>query len=153
ANSFDNMFVNAGTVLLNKSVANGAGPADLTIGDGAGTDIVRLLADNQIADTTPVHISLGGRLDLNDMIDTTGSIDGRGVIDLGSGILREGADNGSSSFGGLIIGTGQIFKLGTGTWTLTGNNSYSGQSIVSAGTLIVNGSQPQSDVTVNGSAN
>ena len=39
--------------VLNKTIANAAGPADLTIGDGSGTDIVRLAADNQIADTTP----------------------------------------------------------------------------------------------------
>jgi autotransporter-associated beta strand protein len=89
-------------------------------------------------------------LDLNDMIDTTGSIGGAGQIDLGSGTLRAGADNGSSSFNGLIIGTGTLFKFGTGTWTLNGNNTYSGQTTVSAGTLVVNGSQPRSPVTVNG---
>jgi autotransporter-associated beta strand protein len=153
ANSFDDMFVNSGTLVLNKSIANGAGPADLTIGDGSGTDIVRLLNDNQIADTTEVHVSLGGRFDLDDMSETTGAIDGRGIIDLGSGILRAGADNDSSGFAGLIIGTGSLFKLGTGTWTLSGDNSYTGQTTVSAGTLIVDGSQPQSPVAVNGTAN
>jgi autotransporter-associated beta strand protein len=153
ANSFDGMFVDAGTLVLDKSIANAAGPADLTIGDNSGTDIVRLAADNQIADTTEVHVSLGGRFDLNDMNETTGAIDGRGLIDLGSGILREGADNDSSGFGGLIIGTGSLFKLGTGTWTLTGDNTYTGQTTVSAGTLIVDGSQPQSPVAVNGTAN
>jgi autotransporter-associated beta strand protein len=153
ANSFDDMFVNAGTLILNKSIANAAGPADLTVGDGSGTDIVRLAADNQIADTSEVHIALGGRFDLNDMSETTGAIDGRGLIDLGSGILRAGADNDSSGFAGLIIGTGSLFKLGTGTWTLTGDNTYSGQTTVSAGTLVVDGSQPQSPVAVNGTAN
>ena len=72
------------------------------------------------------------------------------MIDLGSGILRAGADDNSSLFSGLIIGTGSLFKLGTGTWTLSGNNTYSGQTTVSAGTLVVDGSQPQSPVTVNG---
>jgi fibronectin-binding autotransporter adhesin len=153
ANSFDDMFVNAGTLVLNKSIANAAGPADLTIGDGAGTDIVRLNADNQILDTTEVHVSLGGRLDLNDMNETTGAIDGRGIIDLGSGTLREGADNDSSSFIGLIIGTGSLFKLGTGTWTLSGDNTYTGQTTVSAGTLTVDGDQHQSPIVVNGTAN
>ncbi|MCI0745318.1 MAG: autotransporter-associated beta strand repeat-containing protein [Verrucomicrobia subdivision 3 bacterium] len=153
ANSFDDMFVSGGTLVLNKSIANGAGPADLTIGDLTGTDIVRLQSDNQIADTTQVHISSTGRFDLNDNNETTGAIDGRGQLDLGSGTLRAGADNDSSSFSGLIIGTGSLFKLGTGTWTLTGDNTYSGQTTVSAGTLAVEGSQPQSPVTVNGTAN
>jgi len=152
ANSFDDMFVNAGTLLLNKSIANAAGPADLSIGDGSGTDIVRLVSDNQILDTAEVHINLGGRLDVNDMNETTGAIDGRGLIDLGSGILRAGADNDSSVFSGLIIGTGNIFKLGTGTWTLTGDNTYSGSTTVSAGTLVVDGDQHQSQIIVNGTA-
>jgi autotransporter-associated beta strand protein len=151
-NSYDDTFVNAGTLILNKSLANSAVPGDLTIGDGSGTDIVRLAADNQILDTAEVHIAFGGRLDLNDMNETTGSIDGRGTIDLGTGTLRAGTDNGSSVLGGLIIGTGSIFKLGTGTWTLTGNNTYTGGTTVSAGTLVVNGSQQQSPVTVNGTA-
>jgi len=153
ANNFDNMLVSAGTLLLDKSIANAAGFADLSIGDGAGSDIVRLLLDNQIADTTQIHIASSGRLDMNDMIDTTGAIDGRGVIDLGNGILRSGADNGSSTFSGLIIGTGDLFKFGTGTWTLTADNTYSGHTTVSAGTLVVEGSQQQSAVAVNGTAN
>src|SRR6185436_5974661 len=102
---------------------------------------------------TEVHINLGARLDLNDQNETTGAIDGRGLVDLGSGILREGFDNGSSTFSGLIIGTGDIYKLGTGTWTLEGDNTYTGQTTVSAGTLVVNGDQHQSDVAVNGTAN
>jgi autotransporter-associated beta strand protein len=86
------------------------------------------------------------------MIDTTGAIGGSGRIDLGSGggSLRAGADNGSTSYGGLILGTGSLFKFGTGTWTLNANNTYVGQTTVSAGTLAVNGSQPTSDITVNG---
>ena len=153
ANNFDGLFVNAGTLILNKSIANGAGPADLTIGDGSGTDIVRLDADNQIADTTEVHINLGARFDVNDMLETTGAIDGRGLIDLGSGTLRAGADDDSSTFSGLIIGSGALFKLGTGTWRLTGDNTYTGQTTVSSGTLQVDGDQHQSPVVVNGTAN
>src|SRR5207237_1241504 len=101
---------------------------------------------------TELHIANGGRFDLNDQNETTGAIDGRGTIDLGLGTLREGADNNSSTFNGLIIGRGSVFKLGTGTWTLTANNTYLGQTTVSAGILVVNGSQPQSDVAVNGTA-
>src|SRR6185436_19678170 len=66
-NSYDDTFVIAGTLVLSKSLANSAVPGDLTIGDGSGTDIVRLAADNQILDTAEVHIAVGGRLDLNDM--------------------------------------------------------------------------------------
>src|SRR5207253_1570298 len=154
ANGFDDLFIHDGTVLLNKTIANGAGPAEITVGDGIGTkDILRWGRDNQIADTAPIHVASSGRLDLNDMVESTAAIDGQGVIDLGTGILREGVDNNSSTFTGQIIGTGQLFKLGTGTWTLTDDNTYTGQTTVSAGTLLVDGDQHQSAVAVNGTAN
>ena len=146
------MAVDAGTLLLNKTVASGAFAGDLTIGDGSGTDTVRLLLANQIPDTSSVTMASGAVFDLNDQPEQTGFIAGAGQIDLGAAILREGSDDGSSTFSGLIVGTGQVFKLGTGTWTLNGNNTYSGHTTVSAGTLAVNGSQANSDVTVNGSA-
>jgi autotransporter-associated beta strand protein len=152
ANSFGGLFMNAGTLLLAKSIANAAGPADLTVGDGSGSDVVRLLNDNQIADATEVHVTRSGLFDLNDMVETTGAIDGSGRIDLGNGVLRAGANNASSTFTGLIVGTGNLFKFGTGNWTLTGDNAYSGQTTVSAGVLQVDGSQPQSPVAVNGTA-
>ncbi len=152
ANTFNNMTVNAGTLQLNKSIANAAFAGDLAIGDGSGTDVVRLLTDNQIADTSPVMMAGGAVFDLNDQSEQTGSISGSGQIDLGSGALRAGTDNATDSFNGTIFGTGQVFKLGTGTWTLNGNNTYSGHTTVSAGTLVVNGSQLQSDTTVNGTA-
>ena len=152
ANTFNNLTVNAGTLQLNKSVANAAFSGNLSIGDGAGTDTVRLLTDNQIPDSSSVTMTSGAVFDLNDQSEQTGSISGGGQLDLGNGILRAGTDNGSASFNGLIVGTGQLFKLGAGTWTLNGNNTYSGHTTVSAGTLAVNGSQPASDVTVNGTA-
>ena len=155
ANTYGNTFINEGALILSKTIANACIPNHLTIGDGSGgalADVVRYALDNQIADTAAITIAISGLLDLNGMIDTTGSIDGSGRIDLGSGILRAGADNGTATYSGLILGTGTLFKFGTGTWTLTRNNTYSGQTTVSAGTLVVNGSQPQSPVIVNGSA-
>src|SRR6266581_4429544 len=155
ANTYGQTFVNSGTLLLEKSLVNASIPGDLTIGDGVGgvnADVVRLVLNNQIANSAGITIASSGLLDMNDQIDTTGSIGGSGRIDLGAGILEAGADNGSSTFTGLILGTGPLFKFGTGAWTLAGNNTYSGLTTVSAGTLVVNGSQPQSDVTVNGTA-
>jgi autotransporter-associated beta strand protein len=152
ANSFNNLLMNVGTLLLDKTIANAALAGDLFIGDGSGTDTVRLLRDNQIPDNTALTMSSSAVFDMNDQTDTTGSIGGAGQIDLGSGILRAGADNASANFTGLIIGTGDLFKFGSGTWTLEGNNSYSGQTTASAGTLVVNGSQAKSPVMVNGTA-
>ena len=158
ANTYGQTFIDAGTLSLQKTIANVSIPGDVTIGDGFGgtsADVLRYDLDNQIADSVGIIIASSGLLDMNDMIDTTGAIGGPGRIDLGSGggaTLRAGADNGSTTFSGLILGTGNLFKFGTGTWTLSGNNTYSAQTTVSAGTLVVNGSQPQSPVTVNPTA-
>ena len=48
-----------------------------------------------------------------------------------------GAKNTDATFAGNITGN-SITKVGTGTWTLTGTNTYSGATTVNAGTLLVN---------------
>lgn len=53
--------------------------------------------------------------------------------------LTVGSDNASTIFGGIIkdstSGPGGLTKVGTGTLELTGNNNYSGGTIINAGTL------------------
>ena len=53
---------------------------------------------------------------------------------------------------GGVIGTttGTVTKDGSGTVTLNGNNTYTGNTVVSAGTLLVNGTQGGSAVSLNG---
>jgi autotransporter-associated beta strand protein len=46
----------------------------------------------------------------------------------------------NTSFSGAIGGTGGLWKNGTGTLTLTGANTYTGNTNVEAGKLVVNGS-------------
>ena len=47
---------------------------------------------------------------------------------------------------GIISGTGSLSKTTVGTLRLTANNSYTGPTTNLGGTLIVNGSQPSSDI-------
>ncbi len=64
-----------------------------------------------------------------------------------------GGNNLDSVFNGQITdGTGvsMIIKVGTGTLTLTGMNTYSGSTTISNGILQVNGSLPTNTVTVAG---
>jgi autotransporter-associated beta strand protein len=50
--------------------------------------------------------------------------------------LTVGGDNTSpAAFAGVISGTGGLSKIGTGTQTLSGANTYQGNTVVSAGTL------------------
>jgi autotransporter-associated beta strand protein len=53
--------------------------------------------------------------------------------------LAVGNNNLSTNYDGAISGPGGITKIGTGTWTLTGTNSYTGDTTISAGTLALSG--------------
>ncbi|MGE5243047.1 MAG: autotransporter-associated beta strand repeat-containing protein [Betaproteobacteria bacterium] len=80
-------------------------------------------------------VGAGATLDLNGFNQAVGSIAGGGGIALGSGTLTTGADNSSTLFSGPIAGSGGLVKTGGGTLTLTGANTYTGQTVVSGGTL------------------
>jgi autotransporter-associated beta strand protein len=73
-----------------------------------------------------------------------GSLAGDGLVFLGNDhvpfdthYLTVGGSNLSTAFTGLIDGRGGITKAGTGAFTLTGENTYSGRTTVEAGTLTV----------------
>jgi autotransporter-associated beta strand protein len=65
-----------------------------------------------------------------------GSLEGTGFVYLGSHNLTVG-DAASTSFFGIIQDTGSLTKVGTGTLTLIGANTYTGGTKVSGGTLLV----------------
>ncbi|WP_446653481.1 autotransporter-associated beta strand repeat-containing protein [Blastomonas sp.] len=79
----------------------------------------------------------GGSLNLAGFNAGLGSLAGTGPIALGSGTLVVGSDNSSSLFSGMISGSGGLQKIGTGTFTLTGINSYTGLTLVNGGTLVI----------------
>jgi len=68
---------------------------------------------------------------------TAGSIAGDGTYNLGSKELTVGSNNLSTTVSGLIEGDGgSLVKVGTGTLTLTDNNTYSGGTTIQDGTLV-----------------
>src|SRR6185369_3840744 len=72
-----------------------------------------------------------------------------GQLDLNSNLLTvSGAGN--TRFVGVVSGSGGITKNGSGTLTLSANNSYSGSTNMVAGSLIVSGSQPNSNAALSG---
>ncbi|WP_162559393.1 autotransporter domain-containing protein [Microvirga sp. 17 mud 1-3] len=86
---------------------------------------------------------------------TLGSIEGAGEVRLGSKNLTVGSNNLSTTVSGLISGLGALTKVGTGTLTLTGVNSYAGGTTISQGTLEIQsaaalGSLGRSPVILNG---
>jgi outer membrane autotransporter protein len=92
---------------------------------------------------------------------TAGSIEGGGTILLGSKNLAVGGNNLSTTFSGIISDCGptgvecdapgsvggSLTKVGSGTLTLAGINTYTGITDVSGGALLVNGSIASSSLT------
>ncbi|MBR0872064.1 autotransporter domain-containing protein [Bradyrhizobium tropiciagri] len=76
----------------------------------------------------------------NDHTLTVGSIAGSGTFSLGQNRLIVGSNNASTTVDGVIIdglipSGGSLEKVGTGTMTLAGANSYTGGTVISAGTI------------------
>jgi len=141
--------VDSGTTLLLDKIGpfDGAIPGNLVIN---GT--TRLNNVNQIANTSAVTVNSGGLLDIAAAFEGIDTLSGAGTVSLSTGYLDVGYGNGSSTFDGVITGGNRFEKFGTGTITLTGANTYSNTTYILQGTLAINGSQPQSPVSVSSGA-
>jgi fibronectin-binding autotransporter adhesin len=76
---------------------------------------------------------------------TSGSIVGD-VVDNGALVFNR---SGSSTFAGAISGSGSLAQKGPGTLTLTGTNTYTGGTIISAGTLQIGNGGTAGSITGN----
>jgi autotransporter-associated beta strand protein len=158
----DGITSNNSNTLTYNGVITGAGSLALTdtgtlvLGGlnmySGGTNISSGTLRAGIADTIPqssaVTLGLGGTLQLNGFSQSIGSLTGGGVVTDNSSTsttLTVGNDNTSpAAFYGVIsdtntgtTGTLALNKVGSGTLTLTGLNTYSGGTTVNGGTLIV----------------
>jgi T5SS/PEP-CTERM-associated repeat protein len=154
-----------GVIGLNASSANnsvlvtGTGSiwhnyCDLTIGNaGEGTLTV---ANGGVAASTVggiwVALESGSVGTLN--IGGFGTNDAAGTINApkitfgaGTGTINFNQSN-ATTISADISGNGTVNQLGSGTTTLTGNNSYSGATTVASGSLLVDGEISLSDVSV-----
>jgi autotransporter-associated beta strand protein len=134
--------VNAGTLLLNKSLANGAVLGNLTIGDGIGSDVVRWMAAEQLwhGEGNMVSINSSGLMDLNGFSETIRDLNlTEGKVTTGTGTLTvmgtitSNASAVSSSFISerLSLGSGmRTFNVADG---LVNNDLVVSASIASGG--------------------
>lgn len=76
----------------------------------------------------------GATVDLSGVDLTVAGISGAGNLKLGSSDFTVGTNNQDSVFSGSILG-GNVGKVGSGTLTLSGSNSF-GSMVVGAGTLM-----------------
>ena len=159
-----NQGFNAGFILFNGNST--ADHATITIRDDSSTtfnnsstaDHATLIVDNNgfvgfadasSGDQATIINNAGGEVKIADLTTggtSFGSIAGAGTFNLGSKQLTVGSNNDSTTVSGVIedhfpgggggVG-GSLVKVGTGTLTLLGNNTYSGGTTIQDGTLAV----------------
>ncbi|WP_207919274.1 beta strand repeat-containing protein, partial [Methylobacterium segetis] len=130
-----NKNVGGGTLILSGTNTFGA----LNIAQGT----VEVRNGAAILDTAPVTIDnvAGARLLVTNS-ETIGSLAGGGAaggtVAIAAGqVLTTGADNSSTTFAGVIGGAGGLAKTGTGTFTLSAANTFTGGTLNQAGTLVL----------------
>jgi fibronectin-binding autotransporter adhesin len=131
--------IGAGTVNVTaNSTLNGASDATalnlnagiLTLGSGS-----RFTSSSiAVTGSSGASVTLGGA-------ETFGSLAGAASVVIGGHALTTGSANTSTIYGGVLSGAGgTLTKVGSGSFTLTNVNTYSGVTTVSQGLLAVNGS-------------
>jgi autotransporter-associated beta strand protein len=110
--------------------------------NGGNGGLVQFLPNAQ-GGTCRIELLGNSQLDMaadRDFDLTIGSLEGEGTVTLGGHALIIGSNDLSTVFSGLIqdgTGVGAIAKIGTGTLTLTGANTYSGGTTITDGILFV----------------
>jgi autotransporter-associated beta strand protein/T5SS/PEP-CTERM-associated repeat protein len=135
-----------GGFLLSFTDTSTAGSATITTNNGALTQF----GTNSTGGNARFITNAGGTVDFsgtsgpsgNNQI-TAGSIEGAGTYSLGANQLTVGSNNLSTTVSGAIQDGGStpltgasLVKVGSGTLTLSGNNTYTGATTINAGTLV-----------------
>ncbi|MGU3494197.1 autotransporter-associated beta strand repeat-containing protein [Xanthobacteraceae bacterium A53D] len=124
-----------------------------TYSGATNVDVGTLVASGgqAIGDTSAVSVATGATFVLqND--ETIGGLIGAGSVQLAGGSLTLGGDNTSTTYSGVMSGTGGLTKTGSGTLSLTGTNTFTGTTTVASGALALSGAVG-GDVTVQNLAN
>ena len=141
---------NNGSITLSNPANDWNGGLLVTVGGGSRQVYLRLGASEVIpdgagkGDMTIAGTSDIARLDLNGFSETINGLNSAAstnnqITNLGAGtpVLTVGNNNAGGSFGGVISGSMGLTKIGSGTQTLSGANTYTGDTNVNAGALIV----------------
>ncbi|MBB3342160.1 autotransporter-associated beta strand repeat-containing protein [Luteimonas sp. RC10] len=131
-------------------IDDGTGSATLRVGDGttAGADYTATL-DTVLQGDTAVTKTDAGTLVLGaDNTYTDGTTIAGGTLQLGHGgttgsVLGDIVNNatlavdrsGTATLGNLVSGSGQVHQIGDGTTVMTADNTYTGGTTISSGTL------------------
>ena len=139
----------AGAALIfsdNSTAGNAVVTTNGGVGGSEGGAII--FEDHSRGGTASISLLGNGELDISNSRAaagvTIGSLEGDGLVFLGPKTLTVGRNNHNTSFSGVIQdgginpgAGGSLAKMGRGTLTLTGANTYTGATTVSAGALRV----------------
>ena len=64
---------------------------------------------------------------------------GSGDVQIDTGVTLTFGDANDNTISGVISGAGNLTKVGAGTQTLSGTNTYTGDTTISAGTIKLTG--------------
>jgi autotransporter-associated beta strand protein len=136
--------VSGANIFFNDSTSAGNSVLVAESGPGSGSGSTIKFVNKSSGGTARLEllgpVSGGGTLTIKNYGSssfTVGSIEGGGLVVLGSKNLTVGTNNLSTTFSGTIQDSGSITKIGTGTFTLTGANTYTGGTTVTSGVLLV----------------
>ena len=142
------------SVLNASTLVNGLSSSSITVSTGTGgtqTGTITINADLSWSANTTLTLSAAGGIVLNNNITNSGISSGLTLTAAGAGGIS-GSGNlsnagaltfnvnnaiGNGTLSGTLSGAGNITKSGSGWLTLSGNNTYTGTTTVSAGTLKV----------------
>jgi autotransporter-associated beta strand protein len=131
----ENASITSDGLVLFKGQTSG-GTARITLDGGGGLDISHLDAGQ--TEVGSIESTAGnGTVFLGNRQFVVG---GNNKDTIFSGVIQDGASGGGGAAGG------SLFKLGTGSLTLTGINTYTGGTFVDAGALVVDGSIGSSSI-------
>ncbi len=143
--------------------SSSAGRASLIINGGSngGQGGTVFFQRGGSGDQSHIIVNSGGTLNVGGNVfyggTSIGALEGAGSVYLGYAALTVGGLNTDTTISGVISdlgipgNVGTLTKIGIGTLTLSGSNTYSGLTTINAGTLVVDGSIP-GDVQVNSGA-
>ena len=95
-----------------------------------------------LADTTAVTVASGATLTVS-QIETIGSLAGAGNVVLGAKLTT--GDGTNTTISGSISGAGGLVKQGSGTLTLSGANTHTGDTQLTGGVLTLSGGSAIAD--------
>ncbi len=122
----------------NSGIISGSGGLSLT-----GQGLVGLSGIDTYAGGTTIS---AGTLQVGDGATSSGSLGSGGIaIGANSALVFDGASGHNLAIGSVISGSGSLIEIGSGAVTLSASNTFTGNIIVSGGTLVA--SLNQSAVT------